>query len=243
MIVDDDPASRIILAKYLGVDNMVSVVGSVSNAREAMELFEQLLPDVIFLDINMPEEDGIQFASKLREMNALVPIIFTTAYRDYAAEALNLKPLDYLVKPFGIDQVFEVLSKIQANLNEHERVGRKLWGELIDNKLKLKTPRGFIFVEHKNILFFRVFGTVNEVHFTNGTSERISYTLKTLNEEIEHLNFLKINRSVIINLSFLDRVDIKTENCFLRVNTEEHKFSFSRDLLRYFQNLETIRLG
>jgi two-component system, LytTR family, response regulator len=243
MIVDDDTASRTILKKFLEVDNMVCIVASVSNAREAMELFGQLHPDVIFLDINMPEEDGIHFATRLREMNALVPIVFTTAYRGYAASVFNLKPLDYLIKPFGLAEVFEVISKIEINLSEHESEGRKLWGEVIANKLKLKTPRGYIFVNQKDVLFFRVFGALTEVHFTNGTKERISYTLKNLYDEIEHLNFLKISRSEIINLGMLDRVETKSDSCVLRCNDKEFKFNVTRNVLRYFEKLNSIRLG
>ena len=122
IIVDDDHSSRNILQKFLEIDNKVIVVASENNTTSAMMAFERFIPDVIFLDINMPVEDGLKFAQKLRLLDSDVQIIFTTAYSNYAASAFSLKPLDYLVKPFGLSEVFDVLTKIENYFDEREKL-------------------------------------------------------------------------------------------------------------------------
>lgn len=243
MIVDDDTASRTILAKFLEMDNKVSVVANLKSAGEALECFEQVQPDVIFLDINLPSENGIDFALSLRKLNSLVPIVFTTAYRFFASDVVAVNPIDFLVKPFGIPEVFEVLSKVENYISENEMQDRKLWGDIIPNKMKLKTSRGYVFVNQKDILFFSICSSITRMHLTNGKVERINYTLKDLYEEIQALNFLKISRSEIINLNLLDRVETKSDLCVLRHNHIEYKFNVSRKVLKYFETLQSIRLG
>ena len=104
-IIDDDKAARQILQKYLEISGKIEVVESLSDTQFALVVIRRQKPDVLFLDINMPNEDGLQFAGRLREVNPSIPIVFTTAYTNYALPAFKIKPIDYLVKPFSFQEL------------------------------------------------------------------------------------------------------------------------------------------
>lgn len=245
IIVDDDFSSRNILQKFLEIDNKVIVVASENNTADAMKAFESLVPDVIFLDINMPVEDGLEFAKKLRLLGSDVQIVFTTAYRDYAASAFSIKPLDYLVKPFGLSDVFDVLTKIQNYFEEKEqlKIEQRMWGTVVLDKLKLKTKAGYLFVNLNEIFYFKVFGAITEMYYVNGGKERVQYNLSNLFNDIKPLGFLRINRSVIVNLNYVERIENKSHICVMKCNGKEYDFAISRSFLKYFENIKSIKLG
>ena len=130
LIIDDDHSARCILQKYLEIAGNVDILGNVSDTFAANKIIKSDSPDLIFLDINMPDEDGLQFATKLRDSNINIPIVFTTAYKNYALDAFKVKPVDYMVKPFGLDDIFNILRKVeqhitqQKTLRNQEQIGR-----------------------------------------------------------------------------------------------------------------------
>ena len=96
LIVDDEPIAREILENHLKKIESIKVVGTCKNAIEAFNMLNSQNIDLIFLDINMPEINGLSFA---KSINKKIKIIFTTAYREYAADGFDLKAVDYLLKP------------------------------------------------------------------------------------------------------------------------------------------------
>ncbi|MDA3930814.1 MAG: LytTR family DNA-binding domain-containing protein [Prolixibacteraceae bacterium] len=245
LIVDDDSTARNILTKFLDVGEAVNIVASVNNAASALVAVEQFQPDVIFLDINMPQEDGLKFAKRIRKKNIDVQIVFTTAYRNYAASAFDLKPIDFLVKPFGINDVFDVLTKIEDFFNQREidKGKQQIWGAVIPEKLKFKTVNGYSFINPKDILYVKVFGALTELVFVNGEKERINSILTDLNEDLKNFNFLRINRSVIINLNYIERIEKKNKTCILKSNDIEYDFPITRSIFKYFENMKSVKLG
>lgn len=245
IIVDDDNSARSILQKFLELDDRVVLLGSVSNTSDAMEIFERLSPDVVFLDINMPEEDGLQFARKLRDKEIEVSIIFTTAYKNYAMEAFSIRPIDYLVKPFGLDQVLNVLFKVEKHLDEKEAEQKndKLWGNKIANVIKFKTKNGYSFVNLTEIIYIKVIGANTELVLCKGEKIRVLSILKDIYEEIKNDDFLRINRSVVINLKFVERIERKTKNCILVCNNKKMEFPITNSVFKHLEKMKSIKLG
>jgi DNA-binding LytR/AlgR family response regulator len=102
MIVDDEFIAREVLETHLAKISSISIVGAYANALEAFNALRENSVDLVFLDINMPEISGISFA---KSINKNIKIIFTTAYRDYAIEGLELQAIDYLLKPISFERI------------------------------------------------------------------------------------------------------------------------------------------
>ncbi|MFA9389784.1 MAG: LytR/AlgR family response regulator transcription factor [Prolixibacteraceae bacterium] len=243
LIVDDDSSSRNILKKFLEIGEKVTVVASVSSAAEALIAVEQFKPNVIFLDINMPEEDGLQFARRLISLGLDIQIVFTSAYRNYAATAYSLKPLDFIVKPFGLDEVFDVITKIENYFEVKSRQQKILNGISIPEKLRFKTLTGYVFLMPHEVLFIKVTSDRTELFLVNGATMRILSILKNLDQELQEYYFLKINRSVIINLKYVERVEKKSNICVIKANNLEYSFTLGGKVYGYIEQLNSLKLG
>lgn len=245
LIVDDDHSARRILRKFLEFDSRVVVHGCVGNTSDAMKSFDVIVPDVVFLDINMPDEDGIAFARKLREKKWPVLIVFTTAYKNYALEAFNVKPIDFLIKPFGLDQVLNVLIKIENELDDIDNKinNNKLWGNHIPNIIKFKTKTGYSFIEPKEIVYIKVSGAITELVMNSGEKIRVFSILKDVYEEVRNFDFLQINRSVVVNMQYVDRIEQKTKKCILLVNKSAIEFPISLNVFQHLSHIKSIKLG
>ena len=109
VIVDDEPVAREIIASFVEKTPNLELIKMCKNASEAIILMQNSAVDVFFLDINMPEINGLSLA---KIINQKAKIIFTTAYRDYAVDGFNLNVVDYLLKPIAFDRFFEAVQKI-----------------------------------------------------------------------------------------------------------------------------------
>lgn len=245
IIVDDEPSARNILEKFLELAQKVVVVASVGDTKRGLEAIDEFSPDVIFLDINMPEEDGLQFATRLRNNKVNIQIIFTTAYKNYAASAFSLKPLDYLVKPFGINDVFDIITKIENFLDEIAIANQEdaIWRSNIPNTLKLRTKKGYIFVKPDDVLYLKVENTVTTLYNYSGGYDRIFETISDLTERLEELNFLRVNRSVMVNLRYVERIEKTTRSCFVRGKEGKIEFHITNGAYKYIESLKLPKLG
>ncbi len=110
LIIEDEPLARARLRALLGPETGVAVIGEAENARAAAELVDQLRPDLLFLDVHMPEESGLELLRGLDPTRRPV-VIFTTAHPEYALEAFDLSAADYLVKPLDSERVARAVER------------------------------------------------------------------------------------------------------------------------------------
>jgi two-component system, LytTR family, response regulator len=245
LIIDDDDSARNILLKFLDTDERVFVIDCLSSTKGALELIESEEPDAIFLDINMPQEDGLEFASRLRNSTALPKVIFTTAYRQYAFEAFGLKPFYFLTKPFGLIDIQNLISSIAENIEFEEKEQLKLvHSEMcIHGKLKLQTKNGYLFIEPKNIVF--ISSVLNHSEFLNVNGECVMLHSKLIDIQpfLKFFNFIRINRSTLANIQYIIRVERKKRICVLRSCGVEYNYHISRSSLRRLEEIGSIKLG
>src|SRR3954469_17225485 len=117
VIVDDEPLARSMVRELLAADTRVEVVAECANGFEAVKAVEELRPDVMFLDVQMPKLSGFEV---LELLGQAVLVLFTTAYDQYALRAFDLHAVDYLLKPFGADRFSEALSRARERLAARE---------------------------------------------------------------------------------------------------------------------------
>src|SRR6187402_2266314 len=115
LVTDDEPIARRRIRRFLRAESNVEVIGEASNGREAIEAIRQHNPDLVFLDVQMPDVDGFGVVQALGA-DQMPAVIFVTAYDEYALKAFEVNALDYLLKPFGRDRFQQTLQHARSHV-------------------------------------------------------------------------------------------------------------------------------
>jgi len=204
LIIDDERLARKELAKLLEEHPSIEVVGEAVNADEAYRMINELNPDLLFLDIQMPDKTGFQ----LLEMLDSVPlVVFTTAYDEFALKAFEVNALDYLLKPIQAERLAETVAKL-AEKERAKSVGVRDG----DKKLGLK-DQVFVkdgdrcwFVSLSNVRMFESDGNYIKVYFDNNRP-MIHKSLNALDEKLDERAFFRASRKHIVNLSWVEGIE------------------------------------
>lgn len=240
IIIDDEPDAINLLEMYLRLIPNTEVIGKELDGKKGIELVNTLSPDIIFLDIDMPEMNGLEVAGKLHSEKFCSEIVFTTAYEHYAYEAIDIEPLDFLTKPFYLDDLKTVFIKYEEKCKkkiQKRKLDLFIQSQESSPKIKLPSINGILIVELKEIVLIKSKINKTNLFLKDGSKELIN---KNLNQTIEILNssvFFQINRSTFINLSFLQRIDKKNSKCVLWFNNNIHEEPISRSNLLQFDKL------
>ncbi len=193
LIVDDERLARLELRRLLAAHPEVEVVGEARNAEEALELAPKLAPDVLFLDIQMPGMSGFDLLERLEDVPQ---VIFTTAFDAYALKAFEVNALDYLLKPIAPARLAAALAKVRIA----PRQGR------LERVFVRDGDRCWI-VRLPDIFLLESEGNYTRVWFGN---ERplIRRSLNTLEEQLDAAVFFRASRKQMINLKWIEKVDI-----------------------------------
>jgi len=186
----------------------VEVVGEAIHVEDAKEKIEQLQPDVIFLDIQMPEKTGFDL---LEELDQVPHVIFTTAYDEYALKAFQVNALDYLLKPIEPKRLEEAVLKLQGRM---EGIAKREEAEGLSNQKKLTLEdQVFVkdgdrcwFVRLSNVRLFESDGNYIKVYFEN-FKPMIHKSLNALDERLDEKSFFRASRKHIINLGWVEGIE------------------------------------
>jgi two-component system LytT family response regulator len=209
LLVDDELNNLENLAFLLENDcEGIEVAGKATNAAEARAWLAANTADVIFLDINMPGETGLQFLNSLNMPQ--FKVVFVTAYNEYAVQAIKASALDYIVKPVRIDELQHTVSKIKkvigSPVSEHQH--RQLLAhflEMVDEKTaprKIALPHlgGISFIDVNEIVSLQADSNYTILHLASMQKIVISKTLKDFEELLDEKQFARIHKSYIVNL-------------------------------------------
>jgi two-component system, LytTR family, response regulator len=211
LIIDDEAGAanvlQLLIERYVPE---VSQLRMATRIAEAHALLKQFQPDLVFLDIMMPEKNGFEFLNEVGKIN--FELIFTTAYNDYAIRAIRFSALDYLLKPinaeelrFAIDRFLEKQSqKIQSDAllqNLLQNLGKK---EENDFKLAVPTTTGAVFFSPAHIIRLEGEGNYTRFFLSDGRKHISSKTMKEYEEILLQHQFLRIHKSHLVNRHFID---------------------------------------
>ena len=154
LIADDEPGMRLILRKKIEKTEGFTLVGEAVNGEEAVSLFQELHPQVVFLDVDMPKRNGIECARAIQDMNPAAIIIFATAHEEYRQEAFEVYAFDYLVKPFNLERLEQTLERIlkTRNPSEGNPLPKPATVKPVEGRLMLKHKDGIAFIDQQDIL-------------------------------------------------------------------------------------------
>lgn len=207
LIVDDEEGMRTIIKKILEKSGGFEVVGDTDNGKEAIGIFKEHRPQVVFFDVQMPGFNGIECAKVLTDIDPKTIIIFATAHAEYMSEAFQLYAFDYLVKPFKIERVMQTLDRIKTlnKPNYNEGIDKIIKHEKGLDKLMIKNKDGISFVDTKEIVLIQREES-STVIYTKTDSFTTSISLSDIEEKLDHTQFFRSHKSYIINLSLITKI-------------------------------------
>ncbi|MCE2740981.1 MAG: response regulator [Sphingobacteriales bacterium] len=235
IIVDDERLAREGLKSLLLKIPDIQIVAEAENVDEALDLIEKLKPQLVFLDIQMPEKSGFDLLEELIETPA---IIFTTAYDEYALKAFEVNALDYLLKPIEQDRLNDAISKIKKQI-EDLKVDRLRSKLLPHEKVFLRDGDKCWYISLNEIRLIESAGNYAKIHFDK-FQPLIHRTLNSLDERLSDDTFFRANRQQIINLNFLDKIEPFFNAGFLFYMKDGSKIEVSRRQAVKFKELKGL---
>lgn len=209
LIADDERIARNIIALLLESQPEVGQVIHARDGNQALQAAIDNQPDIIFLDIQMPGQTGIELAEKLKPGSA---IVFVTAYDEYAVNAFELCAVDYLLKPFEDKRFFDAFNRARRQLNTHRNAQMQDLKVMLNyalteksvqykSRLVVKEPGRIRLVDTDKINFIAGAGNYAEVHLFDNTQVLHRQTLATLESQLDPNQFVRIHRSSIVRRS------------------------------------------
>lgn len=204
LIIDDERLARNELKRLLEAYPKINVVGEAVNAEDALDKIEQLGPDLLFLDIQMPGKNGFELLSSIE--GNVPDVIFTTAYDEYALKAFEFNALDYLLKPIDTHRLAEAIHKVEDyQKTETERKENvKMLTE--SDQVFVKDGEKCWFVKLSRIRLFESMGNYVRLHFDD-QKPLILKSLNALDERLDPHTFFRANRKHIINLQWIEKIE------------------------------------
>lgn len=239
IIIDDEERARKTLSTLIReYVPEITVADMASNVPDGVLSINKHKPDVVFLDIEMPDYNGFELLNFFREID--FDIVFVTAYSEYALRAFEVSATDYILKPVEVDSIRATLEKIK-NRNHRHGIKQKL--ELLKEtvssdeikKIALPMGDGLLFVETAKIILIEADGAYSSVHINDGSTLVVSKNLKFFEDILENKkNFYRPHRSHLINLNYIKKYHRGENNIIMDNQTS---VSISRDKKNEFEGL------
>ena len=211
LIVDDEKKCISLLQKMLHTAfPEIEIIASSTNPAEAIKLILKHEPNLVFLDIEMPNLNGFEVLKATRDIQ--YDVVFTTAYQQYAINAIRFAALDYLLKPIDKDELIQTIHRYKAKYKKSNQ--QQQFDLLFDNlknitnpsnKISIATTEGVIFINTTDIIYIEASGSYAKLFLKNGESLLCSKNLKEFEEMLLNRSFFRIHHSFIINTNEIKR--------------------------------------
>lgn len=209
VIIDDEANSRELLTALAErYTPGLEIVAQFDNGGEALEKIENLAPDILFLDIEMPNMNGFDFLEKCTFKDFY--LIFTTAYNEYAIKAIKNHAFDYLLKPIKRTEFIDTINRLERenHANQKSKIDdllNHLKVERDGKKIVLATQEGMHFLEYDDIMYVKGEGSYTHYYCSDGAKYLISKTLKDAESKLTDTRFKRVHASYIINFDYVKK--------------------------------------
>lgn len=223
IVVDDEPLARTRIIRLLKRFDDIQLIGEAKNGQEALEMIHNYRPDLVFLDIQMPDFNGFEVLARSHPQE-MPFIIFVTAYDQYALKAFDVHAIDYLLKPYDDERFSKALEQARRQIRMkkdffiHQKMIRLLdnyrqdhSGELHHIEVKKDSVTHYVAVE--DIQLIEAHGNYLKLYLSDRT-HLIRQTLQSIEEAINRSHFLRIHRSTLVNTHYIDQLRYKGNNQF-----------------------------
>ena len=209
VIIDDELHCREALIALIDKQASLSLVGHAENVNSGVQLIKDKQPQILFLDVEMPDGTGFQLLEHFK--NPTFQVIFTTGHNAFAIKAFKHSAIDYLLKPIQKEELFDAIDRAILQINQsnnHEKI--ELMLESLENskfnKLAIPGVSGIDFVDKKEIFCCEADGSYTTFHLMNGTKLTCTYNLKKVDDLLNGNSFFRIHKSYIIALNSIDKI-------------------------------------
>jgi two-component system LytT family response regulator len=242
LLVDDEANARMALRGVLETYfPQITIADEARDLPEAVRKINQLQPDLVFLDIEMPGYSGLELVNFFDADKINFKIVFVTAYSEYALQAFEMSAIDYLLKPVRKEQIERALDKIQpTSAPQLEALQQNTQGHG-EKRIGLQLGDGLLFVRLEQIMYLRADGSYTHIHLTDG--QKFTVTKKLLEyEKLEQWgDFMRIHRSHIINLQQINKI-LKQDGGTVVMNDGETFAISSEKKQGFMSRFETYKL-
>jgi len=204
MAIDDEPLALRQIVSYIGKVPFLELAAECQSAVEARRFLEQDTVDAIFCDINMPDLNGMDF---IKSLTTPPLVVFTTAYAEYAVEGFEVNAVDYLLKPFGMQEFHRAANRLKERMHNKSDYSEHSDSLEQNDTIFLKTDHRIVKVATHDIRYIEAMSEYLKVYLRNEAKPVV--TLLSMKKMEEHLpdNFMRIHRSYIINLNDIQEVN------------------------------------
>jgi two-component system LytT family response regulator/two-component system response regulator LytT len=252
LIVDDDERERIVLRYIVEQMEDVRIIGETSNGIEAVLLAKEKKPDLVFLDIVMPDTDGLETARKLKEIPNPPLFVFVTLHREKAVEAFALDALDYIVKPMEPNRIRETIDRANHRLAHEKFISQRVEEKLRErinillknlraeditcSRLPIKQRGKIALLNQDDIIFAesrgkKVFICTDQEEFATG------FTLNELEDRLDKTKFFRAHQAFIVNLNRVKEIVAFGEGSFqINVENSNKEIILSRSRAKMLRN-------
>lgn len=242
IIVDDEINAIQNLSEDLNAYPDINILETTTSALKAQKSIIKLQPDLLFLDVEMPQMNGIELLQKIRPyMHSNMHVVFYSAFDKYMIDALRASAFDYLLKPYHPDELKLIIDRVHkkqsSDSNNFEQSIRRLLND--GSKFALQTMTSLLLLRCSDILYFRYLDEIRcwQVTLTSLEHHRLRMTIKA--KDILNLNqsFVRINSNCILNIEYLSSIENNTLRCILYPPFTNMEMTASR---RHYSKLKEI---
>jgi two-component system LytT family response regulator len=236
LVIDDEPAARDYIQELLKDDKSIQVVDEASDGYEAVVKILEKKPDLIFLDVQLPEMDGFEVLGHIKD-ERLPYVVFVTAHDKYALKAFEVNALDYLLKPFDRPRFLNALKKakdIILSQKDHHS-GNKLEAFIHKqakdskylNRLLIKAKARIYFVRTEDVSYIQAAGNYIVVH-TSDSEHLLREALHSMENRLDKEKFVRIHRSTIVNVDHISEIRPSASGDYSIFMLDGHELSLTR---------------
>ncbi len=245
VIVDDEKNSRLVIRELLSdIFNEIAIVAEAGDVQTAVEVIDSTEPDLLFLDIDLPDGTGFDVLKKIKESN--LKVIFITAHHEHAIKAIKFSAFDYILKPVNTNEIIEAVNRA---LKEQDKESNALRMEAVLSnfgnslpalkKIVLKTAEKIYLINIKDIVRCESDNNYTAFFLSSGKKILVSKTIKIFDEMLAPHGFMRVHQSHLINLNFIIHYDKQnggfltlSDNSTIPVSNTKRQL-----LLDYFESL------
>jgi two-component system, LytTR family, response regulator len=236
IVVDDEPLARAVLREFLGAHPEVSIVAECGNGFDAVKAVTELSPDLMFLDVQMPKLDGFEV---LELLGRAVPVIFTTAYDQYALRAFDVHAVDYLLKPFSEERLAEALSRARRRVADRDGAESEApldVAALVTAARPRQGPLERVLIRDGAQVHVI---PVDRIDFVEAQDDYVSFladgksflkdqTMAAVEASLDPARFVRIHRSYLLNIDRIARVELYAKDSRVAILRDGRKLPVSR---------------
>ncbi|MEO6213296.1 MAG: LytTR family DNA-binding domain-containing protein [Vicinamibacterales bacterium] len=230
VIVDDEPLARAVVREFAGQHGGVEVVAECANGFEAVKAVSELSPDLLFLDIQMPKLNGFEV---LELLGRAVPVIFTTAYDEYALRAFEIHAVDYLLKPFGEERFAQALSRARARLLAPASLSLEA---LVADARPRTAPLERVLIRDGSQVHVI---PVDRIDYVEAQDDYVCFkaegrdylkdqTMGAVEGALDPARFVRIHRSYLLNIERIARVELYAKDSRVAILRDGRRLPVSR---------------